>query len=150
MSKSSSSVDKEKCLFTLSARAVYGLTAVVELALRRDQGPVQIRDIATAHDIPQHYLEQILVALKKSGIVESVRGAQGGYSLAKAPAAILVEDVLAVLDGKLELVPDGRRAGALSFYWNQVEDGLRKTLQGTVQDLVLRLQHAAGQLHYSI
>jgi Rrf2 family transcriptional regulator, cysteine metabolism repressor len=150
MFNSSFPVDKEQCLFTLSARAVYGLTAVVELALRRDQGPVQIRDIAGAHDIPQHYLEQILVALKKSGIVESVRGAQGGYCLARPPAGISVEEVLAVLDGKLELVPDGRRDGALSFYWRQVEEELRKTLQGTVQDLVLRLQHAAGQLHYSI
>ncbi len=129
---------------------MYGLTAVVELARRLDQGPVQIRDIAESHGIPQHYLEQILVALKKSGIVESVRGAQGGYSLARPPAVIPVEDVLAVLDGKLELVAEGWREGALSFYWKQVEEGLRRAIAGSVQELLLRLQHAEGQLHYSI
>jgi len=123
---------------------------VVELARRYDQGPVQIRGIAEAHDIPQHYLEQILVALKKAGVVESVRGAQGGYSLAKAPAAIPVEEVLGVLDGKLELVPDGRRDGALCFYWRQVENGLRQAISGTVQQLVLSLQLSEGQLHYDI
>jgi Rrf2 family cysteine metabolism transcriptional repressor len=129
---------------------VYGLTAVVELARRHDRGPVQIRDIADAHGIPQHYLEQILVALKKSGIVESMRGAQGGYSLAKPPAAIPVEEVLAVLDGKLELVAEGWREGVLSFYWKQVEEGLRHAIAGSIQELLLRLQHAEGQLHYSI
>ncbi len=129
---------------------MYGLTAVVELARRQDQGPVQIRDIADAHGIPQHYLEQILVALKKSGIVESVRGAQGGYSLARPPGAIPVEEVLAILDGKLELVAEGWREGALSFYWKQVEAGLRRAITGNVQELLLRLQHAEGQLHYSI
>ena len=118
--------------------------------MRHDQGPVQIHDVAEAHGIPQHYLEQILVALKKAGIVESVRGAQGGYSLARPSAAIPIEEVLSTLDGKLELVPEGRRDGALSFYWKQVEDGLRGALSGSVQELVLRLQHARGQLHYSI
>ena len=147
---STSPVDKERKLFTLSARAVYGLTAVVDLARRSEQGPVQIRDIAEAHDIPQHYLEQILVALKKAGVVESVRGAQGGYSLARPAAAIPVEEVLAALDGRLEVVPEGRRDGSLSFYWGRLEEGFRRALAGTVQGLVLELNSAEGQLNYHI
>ncbi len=122
----------------------------MELAQRSEQGTVQIRDIAEAHDIPQHYLEQILVALKKAGVVESVRGAQGGYSLARAAAAIQVEEVLAALDGKLEIVPDGRRDGSLLFYWNRLEGGFRQALSGTVHGLVLELQHAEGQFNYNI
>ena len=144
------SVDKERTLFTLSARAVYGLTAVVELSCRGEHGPVQIRDIAGAHGIPQHYLEQILVALKKAGIVASVRGAQGGYSLARPPEAIGIGEVLAALDGKLELVREGRRDGSLSFYWDRLEGVLGKALGGTIQELVLEVQHAKGQLNYSI
>jgi Rrf2 family cysteine metabolism transcriptional repressor len=123
---------------------------VVELARRSEQGPVQIHDIAELHDIPQHYLEQILVALKKAGVVESVRGAQGGYSLARPAASIQIDDVLAALDGKLEVVPEGRRDGSLSFYWARLEDGFRQALSGTIHSLVLELQQAEGQLHYNI
>jgi Rrf2 family cysteine metabolism transcriptional repressor len=129
---------------------VYGLTAVVALASRHDQGPVQIREIAEAHGIPQHYLEQILVALKKVGVVESVRGAQGGYSLARHPASISIEEVLGCLDGQLDLVPEGRREGLLSFYWNQLEEHLHHALGGTIQEILLLQQRVDGQLHYSI
>ena len=68
-------------MFSLSAKGVYGLTALLDLAAHRSRPSVQIRDIAERHSIPQHYLEQILVALKKAGYVTSFRGAQGGYAL---------------------------------------------------------------------
>ena len=63
---------------------------------------MQIHEIADTHDIPQHYLEQILVTLKKAGLVDSHRGAQGGYALARRPGRIAVLDILGVLEGPLE------------------------------------------------
>lgn len=137
-------------MFTLSAKGIYGLLAMIELAERRHQGSVQIKDIAARHDIPQHYLEQILVILKKAGLVESYRGAQGGYSLAKQPSGIRVGDVLEQLEGRLEVVPEQRRGGALSFFWRSMEAHIGEIIQQTLEDLVLQKQAAAQQFVYSI
>ena len=123
-------------MFTISAKGVYGLTALVELALNYKSGPVQIRDIASAHDIPQHYLEQILVLLKKAGFVESYRGAQGGYALAREPRLIALADLLATLEGKLEIVAEDKRGGALAFFWSELETSIAKLIDKTLEDLL--------------
>lgn len=137
-------------MLTLSSKAVYGLTAVVELARTFNKGPLQIRDIAAAHDIPQHYLEQLLVVLKKSGLVESFRGAQGGYALAKSPVHIRVVDVLSSLDGKLEIVPDQRRNGPLLFFWNALERSIHALLDKSLEELLTEKQFADEQFVYHI
>lgn len=137
-------------MLTLSAKAVYGLTAVVELANNYTKGSIQIRDIAERHEIPQHYLEQLLVVLKKAGIVESYRGAQGGYALARSPVHIRVVDVLKSLDGKLEIVPEARRHGALLFFWNSLERQIRALLDKTLEELIAEKQFAEDQFVYHI
>lgn len=137
-------------MLTLSAKAVYGLTAVVDLANNYTKGPTQIRDIAERHEIPQHYLEQLLVVLKKAGIVESFRGAQGGYALARSPVHTRVIDVLRSLDGKLEIVPDARRNGALLFFWNSLERQIRLLLDKSLEELVAEKQFAEEQFVYHI
>ena len=137
-------------MFTLSAKGVYGLTAVVDLAERYRSGPVQIREIADRHGIPQHYLEQILVALKKAGHVESFRGAAGGYSLARAPESLTIRAVLSDLEGPLAVVPDGRRASSLAFLWEELHTHLEAFLSLTVAEVVRKRARAAGQLNYVI
>ena len=98
-------------MFTVSAKGVYGLLAVVELARGYRGASIQIRDIAQRRGIPQHYLEQILVVLKKAGYVESFRGAQGGYALASDPRELTVEEVLTTLEGPLQVVSEDRQIG---------------------------------------
>ena len=137
-------------MFTLSAKAVYGLTAVLELAKSYNHGPTQIRDIADSNEIPQHYLEQLLVVLKKSGVVESYRGAQGGYALARPPREIRVIEVIASLDGKLEVVHEQRREGPLLFFWNTLERSIAALLDKTVEELLVEKQAAAEQIVYHI
>lgn len=137
-------------MFTISAKGVYGLTAMMELGLKFEQGAVQIKDIAEAHGIPQHYLEQILVMLKKGGLVESYRGAQGGYALARRPDAIGVADILTILDGKLEIVPPERREGMLSFYWDRLESSVRAAVTLTLEDLILEKQQNDRRFVYTI
>ena len=123
-------------MFTISAKGVYGLTATVELALNYKSGPIQIRDIASSHGIPQHYLEQILVLLKKAGFVESYRGAQGGYALAREPRLIPLADLLATLEGRLEIVAEDKRNGTLAFFWSRLESSLTELLDLTLEDLL--------------
>ena len=137
-------------MFTLSAKASYGLTAMLDLAGRRAQGPVQIKDIAEPNGIPQHYLEQILAQLRKAGVVESYRGAQGGYALARKPGEISVREILARLDGPLEVVPDGRSGTVLDFFWTGLEREIDRLLDISLEELQLRRQRAEGQFTYTI
>ncbi|MFP4114934.1 MAG: RrF2 family transcriptional regulator [Spirochaetota bacterium] len=137
-------------MFALSAKGIYGLTALVELGLRRNKGSVQIRDISERHSIPQHYLEQILVILKKAGFVESYRGAQGGYALAHDPDSISVYDVLSRLEGRLEVIAEPRKGGAIAFFWDEIERGIMKTLQRSLGDLIREKQTRDRQVDYVI
>ena len=73
----------------------YGLIASLGLARRAGEGPVAARELAQNERLPHDYVEQILLRLRRAGLVESVRGARGGYLLARAPSAITVRDVVA-------------------------------------------------------
>jgi Rrf2 family transcriptional regulator, cysteine metabolism repressor len=137
-------------LFTVSAKAIYGLCAMLELGYSYNSGPMQIRDIALAHTIPQHYLEQLLVSMKKAGLVESVRGARGGYSLARHPAEISIIDVLTSLDGRLEVMPERRRENALSFFWSEVEEKIMLTINMSLEELILSKKQHDNQIDYTI
>jgi|SRR5512147_163677 Rrf2 family protein len=83
----------------VSRRATYGIMAVIDLAMNGTDVPVQARAIAKRQTIPIKFLEQVLHSLKKAGLIDSLRGAQGGYLLLKEPSALSVADILEVLDG---------------------------------------------------
>ena len=74
--------------------AEYGLICALHLARRAATGPVTGRDIATREQLPADYVEQILLRMRRAGIVDSTRGARGGYALSRDPAAISVRDVI--------------------------------------------------------
>jgi len=122
----------------------------MELGMQRNKGSVQIRDISQKHGIPQHYLEQILVILKKAGFVESYRGAQGGYALAHDPDSIAVSDVLSRLEGRLEVVAESRREGMLSFFWDDIQRNLQETLDRSLGDLIREKGNRDQQVDYVI
>src|SRR6476469_7353532 len=88
-----------RCNVKLSSRSEYGIRALLELAQRRGQGPIQSRDIAERQEIPDAYLNQLLLTLRKAGIVQSVRGPAGGHLLAKAPEGISMAEVVGALEG---------------------------------------------------
>ena len=74
--------------------AEYGLIVSVHLARRAGEGPVAARELASAERLPPDYVEQILLRLRRAGLVESVRGARGGYLLGRPPEAVTVKDVV--------------------------------------------------------
>lgn len=84
----------------ISVKGEYALKALFDLALQRSTEPVKIADIARRQKIPQKFLELILAGLKQAGLVESRRGAEGGYLLARPADSISVGDVLRVVEGK--------------------------------------------------
>jgi Rrf2 family transcriptional regulator, cysteine metabolism repressor len=86
----------------LSTRGKYGLYAMFYLAGHKDEGPQSLQSIAST-GVPKQYLEQLLGNLRRAGLVSSVRGAQGGYQIARAPEKITVLDVIDAMEGPLEL-----------------------------------------------
>lgn len=83
----------------ISTKGRYGTKALFELALHHGEGPMALREIAERQGLSEHYLEQLVAPLRKSGLVQSVRGAQGGYILARDPTTITVGDILRILEG---------------------------------------------------
>ncbi len=89
----------------ISTRGRYGIKAMVDLAMNTDgEKCVSLKSIAKRQGIPENYLEQLMAVLKKSGVVKSIRGAQGGYILNEKPENISVGDLLKILEGSLALV----------------------------------------------
>jgi Rrf2 family transcriptional regulator, cysteine metabolism repressor len=80
-------------------RSDYGAHAVIELARRYGQGPVQCAEIAASQKIPEAYLDQLLSGLRRVGIVRSVRGPHGGHELARDPRTLTLGDVVTALEG---------------------------------------------------
>lgn len=89
----------------LSQKARYALHALIVLAEHGDAEPLQIADIAKLARVPRKFLEQILLELKKRGIVRSQRGRAGGYLIGRSPRNISFADVIRVIDGPLALAP---------------------------------------------
>lgn len=85
----------------ISAKGEYGVRAILDIALYEKQGPVRVREIAARQAIPMRFLEQVMAALKKAALVESYRGAQGGYRLAKSSADISLADIVQAVEGPI-------------------------------------------------
>jgi len=123
-------------VFGLSKKGIYALRAVLEMSHNGRSSPMQIREIAKAQRIPQHYLEQILLTLKNAGYLKSYRGIQGGYSLALPPEQITVLDVLELFEGKVSVAGEDGGNSSLSFFWVKLEDELKKNLFKSIAELV--------------
>ncbi len=89
----------------LSKKTQYAFKALMYLAQKRNDEPVLIAEISQQRNIPLKFLENILLELKKDGILDSKKGKGGGYYLAKAPEKIFLADVLRLIDGPIALLP---------------------------------------------
>jgi Rrf2 family protein len=129
----------------VSAKTDYAIRAVLELAAASDDKPVKGERIATAQAIPLRFLENILMQLRHAGLVESRRGADGGYRLARPAGEVKLADVIRAIDGPLAGV-SGVRPESLGFtgvaepmreVWIAVRASLRSVLEGvTLADVV--------------
>lgn len=131
----------------LSQKCQYAVRAVLELAKLYGQGPVTISQIATNQVIPQRFLENILNELKPTGLIESRRGIQGGYLLARDPATVSVGEVIRLIEGPLDPVKciGDRNAPycplkencALIHLWNRAKTAVEAVYDGTsFRDLI--------------
>ncbi len=123
-----------------SVKGEYALQALFDLASQRRGDPVKIADIARRQKIPQKFLELILAGLKQGGFVESRRGAEGGYMLARSPEAISVGEVLRFVEGPRPRTTRARRRVETPFtvMWQQVDTAVSDIVDKTTFADLLR------------
>jgi len=93
----------------ISQKGLYALQALMALARHSNQGAIRIRDIAYEEGLPEKFLELILLELKNARIVESVRGAKGGYQLRRTPSEIRLSEIIRLIDGPLAPFADAEQ-----------------------------------------
>jgi Rrf2 family protein len=97
----------------ISQKGLYALQAMMMLARHHNQGAIKIREIAYEEDLPEKFLELILLELKNARMVESVRGAKGGYRLRRDPAEIRLSEIMRLIDGPLAPFADAEQLRVL-------------------------------------
>jgi Rrf2 family transcriptional regulator, cysteine metabolism repressor len=131
----------------ISQKGLYALEAIMTLGHRYGTGTIKIRDIALENDLPEKFLELILLEMKNARIVESVRGAKGGYQLRRPPSEIHLSEIIRLVDGPLapfgdaeqlrSLIASDADHRALYEVFLKVRDSAAKILESTtVADLV--------------
>lgn len=137
----------------LSTRARYGMRLMLALALRYGEKPVFLKDIAKSEEISEKYLSLIIIPLRASGLINSSRGAYGGYSLAREPAQISMKEIVDLLEGEtclVDCIKDPSACPRVSTcvsrdVWAAIGGKIAETLSGiTLADLVVKTREKAG------
>jgi Rrf2 family cysteine metabolism transcriptional repressor len=144
----------------ISSRGEYGLRALLDLAEHAGKGPIPSADIAARQQIPEPYLNQLLIALRKAGLVRSVRGPKGGHKLARAPNRITVADAVIALEGTYSPVEGEQTSPApgepleaevIRGVWHEVETAIGEVLESiTLEDLRQRKLAEQHRIMYYI
>ena len=131
----------------LSTRARYGLKALIDLGLHCETEAVSIQSIASRQNISDSYLEQLMAKLKKAGLVDSPRGAGGGYRLGRPAAEISVGDVLRVLEGSLEAAQcsgmedestcENHDICVTKYVWKRINDSITQAVDTMMLDQLI-------------
>lgn len=127
----------------ISTKGKYGLRAMIDLAQYSEQEAVSISSIAQRQKISESYLEQLVAKLKKAGLVISIRGAAGGYRLARPASDISVGDVLRALEGDVRAVIctaqteegcEGEELCVTKYVWQRINESIEKTVDEMMLD----------------
>jgi Rrf2 family cysteine metabolism transcriptional repressor len=137
----------------ISTKIRYGARAMLELAYHYGEGPIELKEIAKRENISLKYLEQVINPLRAAGLVKSIRGAKGGYSLAKPPSEICLYDVVETLEGPLNLLECLRESKVCQKVsscvtrdiWQEVSEAISKIFYSvTLEDMVNRKRGKEG------
>jgi Rrf2 family cysteine metabolism transcriptional repressor len=139
----------------ISTKIRYGTRAMLELASRYGEGPIELKEIAKRENISLKYLEQVIVPLRTAGFVKSVRGSKGGYSLAKPPSEICLNDLIEILEGPLNLIEclnDPKACQKIPYcvtreIWKEVSEAIQGIFHSvTLEDMVNRRKEKEGRI----
>jgi len=136
----------------VTMKSDYGLRAMIDLAAHYGQGPVSSAKIAERQLVPEHFLDQLLIALRRAGLLKSQRGPQGGHMLACPPQQISMSDVIHALDGAtapMECLPNPTICQfapgcAIRDVWQEVEQFAQQLLANTTLEQLAARHQLAG------
>ena len=144
----------------ISTRVRYGTRLMLDLALNYDKETIFLKDIAEREEISEKYLSQIIIPLRTAGLVNSFRGAHGGYALAKLPSQISIKEIVEILQGGLNLIEtikdvlvyNKTSVCVTHELWNRLSEIMANSLGSTtLEDLVKKYQeHENGTIMYNI
>lgn len=134
----------------LSTKGMYGLSAMYQLFLSKTNKPLQIKEISARAEIPQNYLEQLLILLRQAGLVSSVRGAYGGYLLAKNAQDILIKDILIALEGNLVVTEGEVKDSVLRMFYEESNAKIQEIFNLPLSEFDVYSQRLNNQLNYTI
>lgn len=128
----------------LSTKGRYGVKAMVDLAINYGKEPISIKAISQRQHVSEYYLEQLFSPLRKSGLIKSIRGAQGGYVLNRDPKDIKVSEIMYILEGPIEISDcvDGSSCNnidccATRLLWEKIKHSIDSVMESvTLQDIV--------------
>lgn len=139
----------------ISQKGLYALQAMMMLARRYNQGSIRIRDIAYEEELPEKFLELILLELKNARMVESVRGAKGGYRLRRPPSEVRLIEIVRLIDGAIapfadaeqlrELIHRDSDHRALYQIFLDIRDAAVRILEHTTLADIIDGKHAPGK-----
>jgi Rrf2 family protein len=137
----------------LSTRARYGVRLMVALAVNYDKGPVFLKDVAKGENISEKYLSLIIIPLRRIGLVNSIRGAHGGYLLAKDPSQITMKEIIDVLEGDCSLVDCVRNPStcprvpicASHDVWEIIGGKISETLNSITLDKLVKMNQEKAE-----
>ncbi len=125
----------------ISTKGRYGLTIMMELAAKYGEGPTSLKSIAEKNQLSEHYLEQLIAPLRNAGLVKSVRGAYGGYILAKEATEITAGDIIRVLEGPISPVDFTEEDDpAKRDLWLRIRDSIADVLDSTTLDSLVNYE----------
>jgi len=138
----------------LSTKGRYATRAMLDLALRFGQGPILVKDISRREEISERYLEQILTPLKIAGLVRVIRGARGGFTLARLPSEIRLIEIIQIMEGStapVECVDDARICSRSDLcitreVWAEMKKAIDTVLESTTLQDLLERQKEKGRL----
>jgi len=142
----------------LSTKSRYATRLMVNLAWNFQQGPVQLNDISRKEEISEKYLSQIVITLRGAGLIRSLRGAHGGYLLAREPNKISLKEIVEVMEGGLDIVDcldDEKNCGRSGIcitrnVWNKVSQAIKTTLDEISLEELARQARASDDPMYFI
>ena len=128
----------------LSTKGRYGVKAMVDLAINYGKEPISIKAISQRQHVSEYYLEQLFSPLRKSGLIKSIRGAQGGYVLNRDPKDIKISEIMYILEGPIEISDcvDGSSCNnidccATRLLWEKIKHSIDSVMDSvTLQDIV--------------
>lgn len=134
----------------ISSKTIYAIAALQELGSIPENEVLKIKEIAANASIPQNFLEQILLELKKQGLLISIKGAHGGYKLARSLKDITLKDVVLILESDIFSDNYQTENQALKFFWDDIKQKVSTVFEIPLSELENYQLKADQTLNYSI